>query len=425
MSRYHAEEWLKVAKGERKATWELWGRPIDTANCLTDVGRSTARWAVEKVSEFLGDEWLQKALSGGVVNSWMWAPWNDVPHTFRRIIELGARIATVESGQRWRDLKRLARQHADWEDVLLQLEVAALAVRDGWDTELEPLLPSGKKADLRLSRQSDTFLVESTLLGLSKRSQEVSCFSDEAMSALQTIAWRNGLGVTGELHSVMTGEQLRSWLASVTTTAERLRGTRLAAVVEVPGGGRIELSGSQSGEPTRQRGLSGPADMTNETPRLVRTLTRKARQGAANEPLWIRLDEGGAIWHLSLPSAWLNRRDMHEALAATILSVVDQFPHVAGVVMSESPMFGTGGQGREQWTLAGGRAVGLRQPLAFGFGREAVFVAGTHLMSATQLGRWVRWYQDEPSWLDWALARHDQAQPKDIFAVRETPVAPG
>lgn len=135
----------------------------------------------------------------GVVSSWSWAPWNHAPHTYRRIIELGARIATVEPAIRWRDLRRLARQRSDWQDVLLQLEVAAFAMRNGWEAELEPSLPFGKKADLRLSRGGSSFLVESTLLGLSERFQRVSRYSERAMSTLRGIALRNGLAVSGEL----------------------------------------------------------------------------------------------------------------------------------------------------------------------------------------------------------------------------------
>lgn len=99
MTSYPAAEWLQVARGERPATWELWARPIEAASCLTARGKQTARWAVDLAEEFLGDAWLEKAL-GGPINSWMWAPWNDVPHTFRRLIELGARVETVRWGKR-------------------------------------------------------------------------------------------------------------------------------------------------------------------------------------------------------------------------------------------------------------------------------------------------------------------------------------
>jgi len=413
VSRYNASEWLEVAKGQRKPTWALWARPIDTAACLTEDGRSTATWAIGKVQQFLGDEWLQKAL-GGPVTSWMWAPWNDVPHTFRRVIELGARIATVEGARGWRDLKRLARHHADWEDVLLQLEVGAFAVRGGWETEIEPPLSSGKKADLRLSRDQESFLVESTLLGMSERSQAVSRFADKAMSALQSIAFRNGLSVAGELRSVMPDVHLRPWLDEVAATAQSMASTALVVVLDVPGGGRIELKRGLA-DSGQQSGLTGPRDVSDEMVRLVRTLKRKARQGAGQEPLWIRLDEGGAIWHLSLPCTWPDRRQMHEALARTILHAVDEFPHVAGVVMSETPMVGTGLHLPQEWTLAGGRAVGLRLPLSYGFGREAIVVAGTQERSAEQLGTWVRWYEEEDSWLDWALSHHQQTGVEHLF----------
>lgn len=268
MSRYNASEWLEVAQGERKATWDLWARPIGTAVCLTEVGRSTAIWAVDEIQRFLGDEWLQKAL-GGSITSWMWAPWNDVPHTFRRVIELGARIATVKPGRGWRDLKRLARLHADWRDVLLQLEVAAFAVSDGWETELEPPLSSGKKADLRLSCDRDSFLVESTLLGMSERSQVVGGFADEAMSALQGIALRHGLSVSGELRSVLPEAQLRTWLDEVAATARTIAGTPFVVVLDVPGGGRIELKHGLA-ESGSQPGLSGPRDVSLDPPMSCR-----------------------------------------------------------------------------------------------------------------------------------------------------------
>ncbi len=55
---------MEVAKGHRAATWELWRRPIDMASCLTDCGRAAAQWAVDRVSNFFGDAWLQEAATG-------------------------------------------------------------------------------------------------------------------------------------------------------------------------------------------------------------------------------------------------------------------------------------------------------------------------------------------------------------------------
>lgn len=79
-------------------------------------------------------------------------------------------------------------------------------------------------------------------------------------------------------------------------------------------------------------------------------------------------------------------------------------------------MAGTGGGGLERWTLAGGRAVGLRQPVAFGFGRETVVVAGTESLSAEQMGGWISWYEEEPTWLDWVLSVHGQGAVAGLFA---------
>ncbi len=61
---------LYIAGQQPGQTWELWARPIETASCLTEAGRRMARWAADMAEQFLGDEWLGKAL-GGPVTSWM------------------------------------------------------------------------------------------------------------------------------------------------------------------------------------------------------------------------------------------------------------------------------------------------------------------------------------------------------------------
>jgi hypothetical protein len=343
----------------------------------------------------------------------MWAPWNDSPHTFRRLIELGARIATVQWGPGWRALRKIARNSPDWEHVLLQLEVGGFAARDGWEAELEPQLPTDRKADLRLTRDGCSFLVETTTLGMSKKSQEVNRYSDKVMDALHTIAFSNGLSITGKIHCVVPDAELRSWLGNVAFAAARIRGAHLLLRLDVPGGGYIELS--SGGPPTGGEGLSGPTEVGNEGPRLVRMLRRKARQETGNEPAWLRVDEGGAVWHLTAASTWADRRAMHEGLARIVLTVVDQFPHVAGVVLSESPMMGTAGRTVDRWTLCDGRGTGFRQPLPDGSGREAIFVCAMSAEAPQQFGAWLQWYQDEPTWLGWALDRHGQATLDEIF----------
>jgi hypothetical protein len=414
---YPAAEWLEVAQGRRAATWELWARPIETADCLTEKGRRTAQWAVGLTEQFLGDDWLGKAL-GGPIGSWMWAPWNDTPHTFRRLIELGARIATVQWGPGWRALRKLARKSPDWEHVLLQLEVGGFAARDGWEAELEPQLPTEKRADLRLTRDGRSFLVETTTLGMSEKSQDVSCYSNKLMEALHRIAFSNGLSITGKIHSVVPDDELRRWLGDVASSAARMRGSPLAVRLDVPRGGYIELSGRRI---TSDQGLSGPIEVGNEGPRLVRMLRRKARQVMGSELAWLRVDEGGAVWHLTAASTWTDRRAMHEGLARIVLSVVDQFPHVAGVVLSESPMMGITGRTLDRWTLCDGRAMGFRQPLPDGSSREAIFVCGMNAEAPEQFGSWLQWYQAEPTWLGWALDRHGQATLDQIFTLGSSP----
>lgn len=233
------------------------------------------------------------------------------------------------------------------------------------------------------------------------------------MDALQSTAFFNGLSITGKVESMIPDGELRPWLDKLAAAAARMRGSRLVARFDVPRGGWVELSGSP---PTSGEGLSGPTEVGNEGLRLVRTLKDKANQVKGSEPAWLRLDESGSIWHLTTASTWAHRRAMHEGLARIVLSVIDQFSHVAGAVLSESPMMGTGGHAVDRWSLCNGRGMGLRQPLPDGSGREAIFVWGLAVGAPEEFGAWLRWYENEPTWLDWALEQHGQAGTDQIFA---------
>ena len=43
---------------------------------------------------------------------------------------------------------------ASWVSLLLQLEVAGLGLKEGWDIEFERILPMGKRTDVVLAKES-------------------------------------------------------------------------------------------------------------------------------------------------------------------------------------------------------------------------------------------------------------------------------
>jgi hypothetical protein len=119
-----------------------------------------------------------------------------------------------------------------------------------------------------------------------------------------------------------------------------------------------------------------------------------------------------ALWHLT--EASIGPRDaMHSALAERTAQVIDELPHVAGVVVSLFPMF-LPNFDEKRFILLDGRGFGLITRSAPLFQREAVFVAQDG--ATGQLAEWVDWYGGEATWLDWALTELGKPSVGEIMA---------
>lgn len=185
---------------------------------------------------FFGGEWLRRSLNDrSPVMSFMWWPANNVESTYRRIIDLGLRLALVARADGWRSFRDAARsQTTFWDHALLQLEVAGFALRDGWNIEFEPVLPSGRSGDLRLRRNRSVMVVEVTSLGWGQDALAIAQFSERALWPLQQLQFSHNVSVCGEVSEVVPFAQLDAWLAEVESTATRIAGSGLRVRLDAP-----------------------------------------------------------------------------------------------------------------------------------------------------------------------------------------------
>jgi hypothetical protein len=409
--------WGAIAGGEAEPAWELLTKELSRSNRLTEAGLETARWAMGRIAAFLGEAWLRRSFrDGSPMMSWVWTTLNDAPHTHLRRIELAARFALLQDSPGWRDLRKLARERtAAWGPLLLQLEVGGIALRHGRGVEFEPRMATGRRADLLL-RGPTRMLVEATSMGMPNDMREVSRFSDRALWGLQMIGVRHEVAVRGSVAAVVPDRELDSWLAEVNAAAAGISGTGRRTRIASPGAGEVELIAGPIGEGERVA-LSGPPVTGDEWTRLASRIEDKAKQGAGDGPLWIRIDEGLSLWGLT-EQASRPRPKMHAALAANVRQAIVPFPHVSGVVVSGPLGFGVPGGSVGTWELLDGDAVSLIVGVRQNLHREAVLVAAEHKTSSEQLAEWLRWYQTEATWLDWAL--QSLGRPRTMDLVRDT-----
>jgi hypothetical protein len=400
-----AQEWFAVSRGERAVTWALISQPVETSNTLTAAGRETVLWAIDQLRRLFEDEWLADAGSDGVsiMTSWMFSPTNPAEHVYRRLLDLGARIALLAGRPGWREFRTHARRHPRfWPHAFLQLEVAGLALRNDWDVTLEPKLAGSRKGkgDLQLERQGVRFLVETTSMMRDDASLAADEFSDGVFWEIRRIEHQRGVSVSGRLLEVVSASEFKVLVAAIDSAAKRcvLSGEPVSvdhASVELVATPNLDhsLAGGS---------LSGVGIPTDEWQRVARTLRRKASQVSGEVPVWIRLDDTLVLWHLTEASAG-PRETMHSALAQLTAELIEDFPHVAGVVLSLFPIF-LPNFDEKRLILLEGRGFGLITRAAPLFQREAVFVAQEGSAAAAQLAEWVGWYSGEAAWLDWALA---------------------
>lgn len=409
MGRLDQAAWEDVIGGRRSVTWELWAEPISKSEVLTDEGKVVARWAVDRLYRLFGDAWLDRARQSPAM-SWMWAPWNDVHHTFRRLIALGLRVAILEGADGRRRLRDFVRGNNDtWSHGLLQIEVAALAKRDRWEVEFEPRLASGKKGDVRVRRGATAFVVETTTLGVGREARGTIEFGDHALTSIQFLAARNDVSVRGELTGTLTRAAFDEWLQECARSVELVSRAGLNLVVDVPGGGQIEFV---AGKPTPDERfvLSGPPIQEDDLSRLRRTIANKADQSSGDDPLWIRIDNGAMTWNLTPPVDEEIGR-LHDHVTRQVAPIVDQCARLAGVVISSPPNYGYEGRTATTARVAQGRGHSIIRPLHDGFGRHTLLIANNEADPAP----WSAWYESEEGWMSWALDYSGHPEPNRLF----------
>jgi hypothetical protein len=414
------QRFLQMLAGDREITWSDWAIPMDDSQLLSSKGHEVVTWAVGVLQPFLGDDFLQRVRDAGAEHAllspallhtlWMIV---DSQYVYADLIQLAAQMTLL--GHRSGRLRATMRNNFDptsWTHALIQLELASLALRDGWDGQFEPRLDDGKSADVRLSKDGAPVLFEITSMGMSVDEREALDYFHSLSTQIMSIELRQGVQVTGDLGDIAPASEVARWLERIEEAAAATAQDGDVRPVAGPAEATVIVS-REALEPGGTH-LQGASVTSDPWRRLVARIERKARQTSSAERVWIRLeDHAGLLWFS--PLAQMSLADRLAALVPPLREAINSFPHVAGVVVSPGPMWPPDTATEETCQLPGDDgAVALRRPISGPRVRETIIVSRSDARDGG-IAAIQDWYRQETTWLDWALQQLNCPRLTDLF----------
>lgn len=377
-------------------------------------GRRAVDWALETHRDFFSDEWLTAMCQVGHHPLTSTGCWPLSHHqAIVRLLERAARIATLSPTCRSHLSAALTRDPAEFQHLEVVLEVAGLATRYGWLVEPELELTTGRRPDLRVTRHGMAFSVEVTRLGTDRSWRQADLWFEDFHYGLLAIEAKHGVTAAGGPPSpaAITSVDLPQFLARVEAAAPVVARDGMARTVSAEDGLTVTL------HPDAREGrrLNGPPVTGDTWSRLASRLRTKAERTAGGPPTWIRVDEQSGLF---LFTDWAQRPpDVQLALLHTNMQrVLAPYRHVRGVILSHGTARNDGRASRTvvrepvHDALRVGPASLDRELPGRRVRRTLVIpIEAPRILLRDHLeAEPVRWYADEPSWLDWSLRRSGQ-----------------
>ncbi len=329
---------IEAMEKNQEGSWSfLEASVLYNSKRLTPAGRDTVRWAIGILQRTLGDDFIQKAAqapSPHPIFDFAIGLGYDLPQAYASLFQLAAEIELLQSKVGWgivHDGLRGDFRMASWVSSLLQLEVAGLGLKEGWDIEFERPLPTGKRTDVVLAKESIKLLVETKAMLLSGDEQEAESYFYRMTGILLDLALKHGVRITGSLGSPLSLDVLAQWLQKIETEAYKTAQDGKKRIVPGPTDGRLEIS-----KDATMPGISpleGILVETNVGRRLINQLITKNEQYKDAGPVWVRWGEYAGLWQSSsLQGKSLSEKlDILTPFLQTSLAFL---PNLAGVILS-------------------------------------------------------------------------------------------
>lgn len=428
----------EVISGEREMDWDTWSFFIDESDYLTPKGKEVALWAVEILKQTLKDDFFQNVKnwlvnwnkthpdlplnSHPVFSYGLWPGANQLPWVYANLIRLAAQIQLfihdnikraeldLNNNKVRRVLNTLHNnpEPINWASALIQLEVAGLGLKEGWQVQFEPKHRTGKKSDVFVTNGSDQLLVETTVMRFSEDDRKTLALSHDLSMCLMSIESRYNIRISGWLSSAA--------LKNTNDRAQCLQAIKDAAQATADGGssyqvtrpGQALLTIFRPTEETVYNRWEITGDTIGERPleRLIAILNDKNNQAKGSAiAVWLRIDEHAEMWQYLQMQGW-TLVQIRDFFADFLQQELASFPYLAGVIISPGISWSTSNppnlvvdrnENNESIVVScpipGGNRI-----------RESIIVAQAGKFTE-QARIFADWYSQESKWLNWALEK--------------------
>lgn len=405
------QAFAEVLQGKRAMSWSDWAMPIHESQCLTPQGLSVALWSVETLQQTLESNFLQRAIeapaSHPIYLFGLW-PANDVSWVYANLFQLAAQIKLLNiQDSRLKHVLHAMRRNLDpvnWVHSLLQLEVASLGLRSGWQIQFEPELGTGKSADVHLSKGDIGLLVETVSMRESDRERKAFEFFHRFSWQVQNLAWQYPVKIEGSLGKPLAEEAEAQWLQKIEAAVCTISNNGIAQEVRGPAEGYLIIS--KEATTTGMVNLEGAPVIENTLGRLVARLRDKNRQAAGGGPVWVRLEEYAGLWQFT-PLQRMTLQEKLDILTSVLQEELASFSNLAGVILSPAVLWG-GNVPQEALRMRFEKSagIGLSCPIPGHRVRESIIVTQTGAANV-ESNIFADLYMHESTWLDWALEQLD------------------
>jgi hypothetical protein len=381
--------------------WQLWRGEMQRSQ-RSETEKTAGLWALDVLASMLGSDWPERTFeSEGSVPSEVLGAATHVLY-FAQLLDLALRLELLRGVTGIQTVVRDLRQDLRFDrraHSAIQLEVAGLAARAGFDVALERRIsPGGGPVDVLLEKVGVVIAVEARVILRDQESREATSFWDRLMEGLMVVSFRHGVEFSGEVISRLGDEALVEWFANLDSAASQVASDSVSRTVPTAAGTITVLAPRDAGEAR----LTGPRESTDGWPRIRSALRDKAQQAATAGATWLRLDVMDGLWQLTPWSAWplaqkakvLAQAVREDMTSATLL----------GAVVTSGACLSWGGHENASFRDPAELTFALCRVLPLGRVRECVIVGlSNEALEGMQL--WYQLYDDEPNWLDWAVAK--------------------
>jgi hypothetical protein len=208
---------------------------------------------------------------------------------------------------------------------------------------------AGRRPDLTITRNSVSYTVELTRLGLDREFRAIERYCDELKGRLQQLERQHEVELVCRSAEVLSEKDLAVWLAEIGQACER---TAVDGQTRTVARNGSETSTFPAGQRPAGRVFTGPV-VTGDVWRRVATRIGEKAEQTTGRAAWLRIDDTGALLRFTDRSA----QPLHSLLADLQLNVAAALadsPHVRGLILSGGTMIDPGNALDETaWEQAG------------------------------------------------------------------------